>query len=163
MTEILHERLQWRQKGSKATMWFLYKTTMWVPVQQSRTGYYNLLFQTAVKYMKNSFQSCDLSIIACLTLCRTSNKQTDYKSTLYEFFFEFHNCAKYWANGSARHQGPRGLMRCFTTTGLLGLHVRIPPGHRCVSGRCCVFSGRDPWNGSIPRPEGSYLLRRIWV
>jgi hypothetical protein len=41
-----------------------------VPVQQSRTGYFKLLFQTAVKDMKHSFQSCDRSFIACLTLCR---------------------------------------------------------------------------------------------
>ena len=41
-----------------------------VPVQQQRTGYFKLLFQTAVKDMKHSFQSCDRSFIASFTLCR---------------------------------------------------------------------------------------------
>jgi len=41
----------------------------WVPVQQSRTGYFKLLFQTAVTDMKHSFQSCDRPFIACLTSC----------------------------------------------------------------------------------------------
>jgi hypothetical protein len=32
-------------------------------------------------------------------------------------FFESNNCAKYWANGSGRPQGPRGLRRGSTTAG----------------------------------------------
>jgi hypothetical protein len=40
------------------------------PVQQSRTAYFKLLFQTTVKDIKHMFQSCDRSFIACLTLCR---------------------------------------------------------------------------------------------
>ena len=41
----------------------------WVQVQQSQTEHSKLLFQTSIKDMKHSFQSCDRPFIACLTSC----------------------------------------------------------------------------------------------
>ena len=39
------------------------------------------------------------------------------------------------------------------------VRVRIPLGHVCVSGECCVFSDRSLCVGLITRPEESY---RVW-
>jgi len=64
-----------------------------VPVQLSRTGYFKLLFQTAVKDMKHSFQSCDRTFIACLTLCRQYSALSILKrckiSRLYRNFVQY--------------------------------------------------------------------------
>ena len=58
---------------------------------------------------------------------------------------------------------PRGLSHTSAATHLLGLRVRIPPGawvslSLSLSSECCVLSGRDPFDGPIPRPEKSYRV-----
>jgi hypothetical protein len=56
-----------------------------------------------------------------------------------------------------RSQWPRGLRHGSAASRLLGLRVRIPPGHGClsvVSVGC--LSGRGLCNGLITRPEESY-------
>ena len=54
---------------------------------------------------------------------------------------------------------PRGLRQVSTADRLLGLRVRIPPGvWMSVCCKCCVLSGRNLWDRSIPRPEQFYWL-----
>jgi hypothetical protein len=62
---------------------------------------------------------------------------------------------------SCRFQWPRGLRRDSAAVRLLGLRVRIPQGHGClsVSLECRVLSGRGLCVGLITRPEESY---RVW-
>ena len=50
-------------------------------------------------------------------------------------------------------------MRGCAADRLLGLRVRIPPGHGCQSRVSAVLSGRGLCDGQIPRPEESY---RLW-
>jgi len=64
-----------------------------VPVQQSRTGYFKLLYLTTVKDMKHSFQLCDRFFIGCLTLCRQCAALSILKrckiSRLYRNFLQY--------------------------------------------------------------------------
>jgi hypothetical protein len=48
---------------------------------------------------------------------------------------------------------------------LLGLRVRIPPGHGCLSlsSECCVLSIIGIWVGLITRPEESYQVWCDWA
>ena len=58
-----------------------------------------------------------------------------------------------------RSQWPHGLRRGFAAIRLLGMRVRIPTGHGCLSVvECCVLSGRGLCDGLITRPEESYRL-----
>ena len=62
-------------------------------------------------------------------------------------------------NRGCRSQWPSGLRRGSTDSRLLGLRVRIPVGHECVSLVSVVcFSGRSLCDEPIPRPEESYRL-----
>ena len=55
----------------------------------------------------------------------------------------------------SRYQWPCGLERGSAASRLLGLRVRILPGHGCVSCECCVLSGKGLCVGLITRPEES--------
>jgi hypothetical protein len=66
--------------------------------------------------------------------------------------------------GNCRSQSPSRLRRGSTADRLLGLRVRIPPGAwTSVCFECCVLSGRDLYDGPIPRPEESYRLWSVIV
>jgi len=57
-----------------------------------------------------------------------------------------------------------GLRRRSAVVRLLGLRVRIPPGHGCPSLASVMFlSDRGLCNGPITRPEQSYQVWRVWV
>jgi len=58
-------------------------------------------------------------------------------------------------------QWPRGLRRGYLAARLLGLWVRIPPGHGYLSVSCefCVFSRRGLCDGLITGPQESYRVR----
>ena len=55
-----------------------------------------------------------------------------------------------------RSQWPRGVTRGSAAARLLGLWVRIPPGHLFLSRECCVLSGRGPCVGLITRLRESF-------
>jgi hypothetical protein len=56
-----------------------------------------------------------------------------------------------------------GLRRESAAAHLLGLWVRIPPGHGHLSRECCVFSGKVLFFRPITRPEESYRLWSVWM
>ena len=63
-----------------------------------------------------------------------------------------------------RSQWPCGLRRRSSTSRLLRLWVRIPPGAWVfVCCECCVLSGRGLCDGLIIRPEEFYRLWRVVV
>ena len=56
-------------------------------------------------------------------------------------------------------QWPRSLWLGSAAKRLLGLRVRIPPGHGCLSLVNVVYcAGRGLRDGLIPRPEGYYRV-----
>jgi hypothetical protein len=60
----------------------------------------------------------------------------------------------------SRSNWPSGLRRVSTADRLLGLRLRIPPGHGCLSVVSVVcLSGIGICDGPITRPEESY---RLW-
>ena len=57
----------------------------------------------------------------------------------------------------------RGLRHESAAAHLLGLWVRIPPGHGCLSREFCVLSDRGLCDELITRPEESYQLWCVCV
>jgi len=64
-----------------------------------------------------------------------------------------------------RSHWSRCLRRGSAAAQLLGLRVRIPARHVClsVSCECCVLSGRGLCVWLITRPEESYWIWHVWV
>jgi hypothetical protein len=70
----------------------------------------------------------------------------------------------YTVSTMCRSQWPRGLRRRSAAARLLGLRVRIPPGHGYLSFVSVgMLSGRGVCVGLVTRPQGPYWLWCVWL